>query len=330
MLSSVANRAVEESFVQLHPKDNFYQSVSFFPMPFALITTVNERGTTSIGPHSLAFPFEVTEQPSMMLVSRASSNTATNLRRTGKCALNFIEFDKKWLESVVGLGYPGQTPEEKMKDIPFTLTATPTQGFRDDPDYPLIIKQAFQVYECVADGTFEYKPHRVADAPLVESFFALRIKDVLLKESCKRRLDSGHEFPDMPISYGFRGGNEFWFTRHGEPFRIPVPLLKKTRKIAFSQTMRSDGPKESKRVWCLAQHIACRVSRSHRSPFITTRYTDVGPGTRIETLYRRVISRKSRKCRIDAKSVRVIRRDSLKPRTTASDQRRHSTAPLNE
>ncbi len=27
MLSSVANRAVEESFVQLHPKDNFYQSV---------------------------------------------------------------------------------------------------------------------------------------------------------------------------------------------------------------------------------------------------------------------------------------------------------------
>jgi flavin reductase (DIM6/NTAB) family NADH-FMN oxidoreductase RutF len=223
VLNSVANRMVEESFVQLHPKDNFYQSVSFFPMPFALITTVNERGTTSIGPHSLAFPFEVTEQPSMMLVSRASSNTATNLRRTGKCALNFIEFDKKWLESVVSLGYPGQTPEEKMKDIPFTLTATPTQGFRDDPDYPLIIKEAFQVYECVTDGKFEYKPHRVADAPLVESFFALRIKDVLLKESCKRRLDSGHEFPDMPISYGFRGGNEFWFTRHGKPFRIPVP-----------------------------------------------------------------------------------------------------------
>ncbi len=229
MLNSVANRVVEESFVQLHPKDNFYQSVSFFPMPFALITTINERGTTSIGPYSLVFPFEVTEQPSMMLVSRTSSNTATNLRRTGRCALNFIEFDKKWLESVVGLGYPGQTPEEKMKDTPFTLTETPTQNFREDPDYPLIIKEAFQIYECFTDGMFDYKPYRVADALLAESFFVLKIKNILLKESCKRKLDSGHEFPDMPISYGFRGGDEFWFTRHGEPFRIPV-LRKKGRQ----------------------------------------------------------------------------------------------------
>ena len=226
--SSVTVKLVDEPFVQLLPKDNFYQSVSFFPMPFALITTINERGTTSIGPHSLVFPFDISESHSMMLVSRASSNTATNLRRTGKCALNFIEFDDEWLKTVVELGYPGQAPEDKMKDNPFKLEKSPNEIFRNDPDYPLIMKDAFQVYECVTDGTFEYKPYREAAPPLVEGFFALQIKNVLLKERTKRKLDSRREFPDMPLSYGFRGGSEFWFTRHNQPFHIPVPRDKGT------------------------------------------------------------------------------------------------------
>lgn len=217
-----ALQLADEPFVQLPPKDNFYQSVSFFPMPFAMITTINERGTTSIGPHSLVFPFDISESHSMMLVSRASSNTATNLRRTGKCALNFIEFDNEWLKSVVALGYPGQTPEDKMKDIPFELEKSPNDLFRDNPDYPLIMKDAFQVYECETDGTFEYKPHREAAPPLVEGFFALQVRNVLLKESVKKKLDNRREFPDMPLSYGFRGGSEFWFTRHSQPFYIPV------------------------------------------------------------------------------------------------------------
>jgi len=190
-----------EPFVQLRPRDNFYQSVSFFPMPFAMITTINERGTTSIGPHSLVFPFDISESHSMMLVSRASSNTATNLRRTGKCALNFI-------------------------DCPFELEQSPHPTLGNDPDYPLIMKDAFQVYECVVDGTFEYHPHREAAAPLVEGFFALQIENVLLKESFKKKLDSRQDFPDMPLSYGFRGGGEFWFAKHEQPFYFPVPRNK--------------------------------------------------------------------------------------------------------
>jgi flavin reductase (DIM6/NTAB) family NADH-FMN oxidoreductase RutF len=224
--SSDTLKRVDESFIQLAPRDNFYQSVSFFPMPFALITTINERGTTSIGPHSLVFPFDISESHSMMLVSRASSNTATNLRRTGRCALNFIEFDDEWLKTVVALGYPGQTPEDKMKDIPFKLVDSPNEIFRKDPDYPLIMKDAFQVFECITDGTFEYKPHREAAPPLVEGFFALQVKNVLLKESIKKKLDNRREFPDMPLSYGFRGGSDFWFTRHSQPFHIPIPRQK--------------------------------------------------------------------------------------------------------
>jgi flavin reductase (DIM6/NTAB) family NADH-FMN oxidoreductase RutF len=216
-------RTETEPFVDVPVRDNFYQSSSFFPMPFALITTINERGTTSIGPHSLVFPFDISESHSMMLVSRASSNTATNLRRIGKCALNFVEFNRDWLKVIVDLGYPGQTPEEKMKDVPFKLVPTPTKPFAEDPDYPLIMQDAFQVYECVLDGKFEYQPSREAAGPLIENFFALRVENVLMKEQFKRKLDSRREFPDMPLSYGFRGGSEFWFAKHTQPFFFPVP-----------------------------------------------------------------------------------------------------------
>lgn len=218
-----AESHADEPFVHIPVRDNFYQSSSFFPMPFALITTINERGTTSIGPHSLVFPFDISESHSMMLVSRASSNTATNLRRTGKCALNFIEFNRDWLKHVVDLGYPGQTPEDKMKGIPFELGKSPTPELAADEDFPLIMQDAFQVYECVMDGTFEYHPHREAAPPLVENFFALRVENVLMKESFKTKLDNRREFPDMPLSYGFRGGSEFWFAKHNQPFFIPMP-----------------------------------------------------------------------------------------------------------
>jgi flavin reductase (DIM6/NTAB) family NADH-FMN oxidoreductase RutF len=222
-LPSEQSKSADEPLVQMRAKDNFYQSVSFFPMTFACVTTVNERGVTSIGPHSLIFPFDISEAHSMMLISRAGSNTSMNLRRVGKCALNFIEFNKDWLKAVVDLGYPGQTPEEKMKDCPFELMPTPNLEFQDDPDFPLLMKDAFQIFECVLDGTFNYEPKRQAAAPLVENFFSLNIRSVLMKEGFKKKLDNRDEFPDMPISYGFRGGNEFWFTRHSTPFYFPVP-----------------------------------------------------------------------------------------------------------
>ena len=129
-------------------------------MPFALITTVNETGLTSIGPYSLCFPFELIEEPSMMLIARAGSNTSANLRRGSKAALHFVEFRKSWLRSIVHLGYPGFEPAEKMKNIPFEMTRSPTEAYASDPEFPLIIKDAFQVFECELDGTFSYKDRK--------------------------------------------------------------------------------------------------------------------------------------------------------------------------
>ncbi|MBS94999.1 MAG: hypothetical protein CL799_11205 [Chromatiales bacterium] len=212
-----------DPFTPVRPRDNFYQSCAFFPMPFALITTTNENGFTSIGPYALQFPLQICEQFSMLLITRAGSNTGTNLRRNGKCALNYIEFDKDLLESVVELGYPGVLPEEKMENTPFTMIKTPTPQFRDDPEFPLIVEEAFQVFECIVDGEFEYRPEREIEAALAEDFIALRVENIMLRESFKKKLDQRDEFPDMPISYGFRGGSEFWFTRCEKPFHYPIP-----------------------------------------------------------------------------------------------------------
>lgn len=223
MTANPSIKPSDDPFETIPLRDNFYQTCSFMPFPFALITTTNERGFTSIGPYALQFPLQISEQYSMLLVSRAGSNTAMNLRRNGKCALNYIEYDKDLLESVVDLGYPGVTPEKKMENTPFTMIKTPTQKFAEDPEYPLIIEEAFQVYECVVDGEFEYRPKRQAAASLAEDFIALRIENIMLRKSFKQKLDKRDEFPSMPISFGFRGGSEFWFTSHNEPFHFPIP-----------------------------------------------------------------------------------------------------------
>ncbi len=196
-------------------------------MPFALVTTVSEMGHTSIGPYSLCFPLDIIEEPSMLLVARAGSNTCNNLRHGSKAALNFIEFRKSWLRHVVNLGYPGLDPVEKMKNIPFKLAASPNAKYAGDPSYPLIMQDAFQVFECEVDGSFRYEPKRDTDASAVEQFWRLKITNVLLKDSVHARLMEQKEFPGVPISYGFRhndaGDARFFFCSHNKPFAVDVP-----------------------------------------------------------------------------------------------------------
>jgi hypothetical protein len=223
-------RTRDEGYRRLHPKDNFYQSASFFPMPFAMITTVNDKGITSIGPHSLTFPFDLIEEPSMMLVSRAGSNTSQNLMHGTKAALHFIEFKKSWLKPIVELGYPGIEPEEKMKNNPFEMIKSPSPEYADDPEFPLIMKDAYQIYECELNGEFKWEPERETDPIASEKFWCLKIKNILLKETFHKRLVEQKEFPSMPISYGFRhnesGARRFFFCSHNKPFPVSIPTPK--------------------------------------------------------------------------------------------------------
>jgi len=204
-------------------RDNWYQASSYWPSSFALITTVDENGETNIGPYQLSFPFEVIGGRSMLVVSRQNSNTELNIKRTGTCSLNYVEFDRKTLAKIVGLGFPGQTTAEKMKDSPYTLIDSPTPGRAfDGVRFPKILKESFQVHECVWDSE-----QPIRDDGKTPEYFVLRIENILLKEQWAKNLENGAtRMPRMPITFGFRGGQQFWFAELKKPFWLSTPTDK--------------------------------------------------------------------------------------------------------
>ena len=214
-----------DEFVVSEIHDNWYQSSSYYVSSFSLITTVAEDGTTSIGPYQLSFPFEVVgPRRSWMVCSRPGSNTDRHLRRTKKCALHFIEYDKEKIETVLKFGYPGQTPAEKMAYNCFELIDSPTPGREPDDRHPQIIRDAYEVYECTLDVD------RIEQNPILRdsssSHLLLNIDNILLKKKFKDNLEDGGEFmPDAALTYGFRGASKFWFGEVQEPYSLPIPDL---------------------------------------------------------------------------------------------------------
>ena len=86
----------------------------------------------------------------MILESRNSSNTAQNILRGSKVSLNFITDEKLYFREAVRLGFPGISTDEKMKNCVFTLE----KGLADG-DRPLVVKEAYQVFECTWDSELE-------------------------------------------------------------------------------------------------------------------------------------------------------------------------------
>ena len=228
-------------FKSLKVVDNFYQNNLFFPMPTVAITTLSEDGKTNIGAYSLVFPYYIAGKDyyAMILECRNSSNTAQNILRNGKCALNFIYDDKKSFQELVRLGFPGKTTEEKMKDCKFTLI----KGEAEGDDRPLILSEAFQVIECTWDDTLEDayldKKH-VGNLEGVEPpyhnfngvtskfgcHFILKIDKILMEEKYANNLARGlkrNSFPRVPVDYGYRDSKDFWYTRfNSKPISTPI------------------------------------------------------------------------------------------------------------
>jgi flavin reductase (DIM6/NTAB) family NADH-FMN oxidoreductase RutF len=228
-----------DEYVVSPMRDNWYQASSYYVSSFALITTVNEAGVTSIGPYQLSFPFEVIERRSWMVVSRPRSNTDRNVRRTKKCAMHFIEYDKERIETVLKFGYPGQEPEEKMAYNVFDLVDSPTPGRESNDIYPKIIKDAYQVYECTLDV------ERMEENPIlrdsVSSHLLLNIDNILLKKKWKDNLQGGGEtMPDSALTYGFRGASKFWFGERNEPYWLPIPDLGPKHEVVLYEANRLD------------------------------------------------------------------------------------------
>jgi flavin reductase (DIM6/NTAB) family NADH-FMN oxidoreductase RutF len=212
--------------IAINAVDNFYQASAFIPMSFALVTTVHESGETGIGPHALLYPFSITKPYSMMLISRNNSGTAHNIRRNRKCALNYILFDRDSLQGIADMGVPGMSLADKTKANPYTLIDSPSPEKAADPDCPQIISEAYQVFECSWDDSFDLHSKNDALGNSYDGHFNLLLDHIFVKEKYVPGIDKGEVFPDMPIFQGFRANRGFWFSKHQQPFSVSLPKIK--------------------------------------------------------------------------------------------------------
>ena len=236
------------SFKDLRIVDNFYQTSAFFPMPTVLISTLTPEGQTSLGPYSLVAPYYIAGKDyyAMLLCCRNSSNTAQHLLQNGKCALNFIPDKRKYFKEAVRLGFPGDTPEEKMKGCIFTLE--PGQApCQEGEQRPQVIAEAYQVFECTwmreLDNAQTDQPGERNGYPgpyhdfngITSPFgahFILRVDKILMKEKYYDAIVNGvraGDFPRVPVDYGYRDSKNFWYTK----FRRPIPELLPIRETSL-------------------------------------------------------------------------------------------------
>ena len=219
------------SFENLRIVDNFYQTSLFFPMPTVVISTLCEDGSTSLGPYSLVQPYYVAGKDfyAMLLECRNSSNTAQNILRTGKCALNFITDEPKYFKECVKLSWPGDKPEEKMPKCNFKLEKSMIEEENPEDKRPQVLTEAFQVIECTwmrsLDGADRDEPGQLNgyEGPYHDfngitsqfgAHFILRVDKILMKKKYADAIINGvraKDFPPVPVDYGYRDSKNFWY-----------------------------------------------------------------------------------------------------------------------
>ncbi len=219
------------SFENLRVVDNFYQTSLFFPMPTVVVSTLCEDGTTNCGPYSLIQPYYIAGKDyyAMLLCCRNSSNTAQNILRNGKCALNFISDDPKMFKECVKLSWPGDKPEEKMPKCNFKLEKSMIEEENPADKRPMVLTDAIEAIECTwmreLDGADKDQPGELTgyEGPYHDfngitskfgAHFILRIDKILMKKKYSDAIINGvraKDFPNLPVDYGYRDSKNFWF-----------------------------------------------------------------------------------------------------------------------
>lgn len=237
------------SFKDLRIVDNFYQTSSYFPMPTVMVSTLSEDGKTNLGPYSLVAPYYIAGRDyyAMLLCCRNSSNTAQNILRGSRVALNFITDNRRHFKEAVRLGFPGDTTEEKMKDCFFKLE----DGLAGGDNRPQVMSEAYQVFECTwmreLDNAQDDKPGQLNgyEGPYHDfngittrfgAHFILRVDKILMKEKQYNGIINGvkaKDFPRVPVDYGYRDSKHFWYTR----FRRPIPELLPIRENSMQTVL---------------------------------------------------------------------------------------------
>ena len=221
------------SFENLRVVDNFYQTSLYFPMPTVVISTLCEDGTTTCGPYSLVQPYYVAGKDyyAMLLSCRNSSNTAQNILRNGKCALNFVDDNPKTFKECVKLSWPGDKPEEKMPKCNFKLEKSLIEEENPADKRPMVLSDAIQVIECTwvreLDGADKDQAGELNgyEGPYHDfngitskfgAHFILKVDKILMKKKYADAIINGvraKDFPPLPVDYGYRDSKNFWYHR---------------------------------------------------------------------------------------------------------------------
>ena len=243
------------SFENLRIVDNFYQTSLFFPMPTVVISTLCEDGTTSLGPYSLVQPYYVAGKDyyAMLLCCRNSSNTAQNILRNGKCALNFVDDRPKTFAECVKLSWPGDKPEDKMPRCNFRLEKGQAEG-----DRPQVLSDAIQVIECTWVRELDnaqndlpgqlngYEPPYHDFNGITSQFgahFILKVDKILMKKKYSDAIINGvkaSDFPHLPVDYGYRDSKNFWFHRSRRMLAELLPMRKQSLESVRYAADRAD------------------------------------------------------------------------------------------
>ena len=243
------------SFENLRVVDNFYQTSLFFPMPTVVISTLCEDGSTTLGPYSLVQPYYVAGKDyyAMLLSCRNSSNTAQNILRNGKCAINFVDDKPKTFKECVKLSWPGDKPEDKMPNCQFKLEAGQAEGER-----PMVLTDAIQVIECSwareldnaqndAPGCLNgYEPPYHDFNGITSKFgchFILKVDKILMKKKYSDAIINGvkaSDFPNLPVDYGYRDSKNFWFHRKTRMRAELLPIRKQSLESVRYAADRAD------------------------------------------------------------------------------------------
>ena len=235
------------SFKDLRIVDNFYQTSSFFPMPLCLIGTLDEKGEqTSFGAYSLVFPYYIAGKDyyAMVLECRNSSNTCKGLLRHGKCTINFLPYSKKGFKEHVRLGFPGDTPEEKMKDFKYHVEDGLSTLDKPNETFPKVITEALQVFECTWVKELDHAENDLIqeeyNGPYHDfngitskygAHFILKIDHILMKEKYYNSIINGvtsNNFCPLPTNWGYRDSKNFWYTKFVKPIPELLPVRETT------------------------------------------------------------------------------------------------------
>ena len=243
------------SFENLRIVDNFYQTSLFFPMPTVVISTQCEDGSTTLGPYSLVQPYYVAGKDfyAMLLSCRNSSNTAQNILRTGKCAINFVDDKPKTFAECVKLSWPGDKLEDKMPKCHFKLEKGQAEGER-----PMVLTDAIQVIECTWVRELDnaqndmpgqlngYEPPYHDFNGITSKFgahFILKVDKILMKKKHANAIINGvkaKDFPNLPVDYGYRDSKNFWFHRKTRMRAELLPIRKQTLESVRYAADRAD------------------------------------------------------------------------------------------